>query len=81
MATQRESRIRMIGAVGWAVIIALVLVWEGIGLRLGHDRWPTLSNMLHSITRSPAGRLILFSLWLWLGWHLFVRGWRFFLRG
>jgi len=20
-------------------------------------------------------------LWLWLGWHLFIRGWSFFLRG
>jgi hypothetical protein len=27
------------------------------------------------------GRVVLFGLWLWLGWHLFIRGWRFFLRG
>jgi hypothetical protein len=26
------------------------------------------------------GRFILFGLWLWLGWHLFIRGWAFFLR-
>jgi hypothetical protein len=28
----------------------------------------------------PLGRVLLFALWLWLGWHLFVRGWSFFLR-
>jgi hypothetical protein len=26
------------------------------------------------------GRALLFGLWLWLGWHLFLRGWTFFLR-
>jgi hypothetical protein len=26
------------------------------------------------------GRFILFGFWLWLGWHLFIRGWAFFLR-
>ena len=23
----------------------------------------------------------LFALWLWLGWHIFIRGWHFLLRG
>jgi hypothetical protein len=30
--------------------------------------------------RYPAGRWVLFALWLWFGWHFFVRGWRFLLR-
>ncbi|HEY1332566.1 MAG TPA: DUF6186 family protein [Actinomycetota bacterium] len=70
----------MTGQIGWAVLIAAVLVWEGLGLLVPGDRWPTISDMLRTVTRPVAGRWILFSLWLWLGWHLFVRGWRFFLR-
>jgi len=23
---------------------------------------------------------VLFALWLWVGWHLFIRGWEFFLQ-
>jgi hypothetical protein len=23
---------------------------------------------------------IVFGLWLWLGWHLFIRGWEFFME-
>jgi hypothetical protein len=30
--------------------------------------------------RYPVGRWAVFALWLWFGWHLFVRGWHFFLR-
>jgi hypothetical protein len=30
--------------------------------------------------RPALGRAILFGLWLWLGWHVFIRGWTFFLR-
>jgi len=26
------------------------------------------------------GRWALFALWLWAGWHFFVRGWHFLLR-
>lgn len=27
----------------------------------------------------PVGRWALFGLWLWFGWHTFVRGWHFLL--
>jgi hypothetical protein len=74
------TRLRTVGFVGWAVVIGLVLVWEGLGLVLTQSRWPTLSEMLKTITRSVPGRWTLFAFWLWVGWHLFVRGWRFFLQ-
>jgi hypothetical protein len=70
----------MVGIVGWALIIGLLLVWEGLGLVRAGDGWPTMSDMLRKVTAHPVGRVVLFSAWLWLGWHLFVRGWRFFLR-
>jgi hypothetical protein len=62
------------------VLFGAVLVWEGLGLTIG-EPWPTLSHMLRTVTRPLAGRLVLFGVWLWIGWHLFVRGWTFFLRG
>ncbi len=71
---------RVIGLIGWALIFGAFLVWEGLGLTLGHQ-WPTLSHMLRAVTRPLPGRLALFGLWLWVGWHLFIRGWDFFLRG
>src|SRR5256885_4346750 len=72
--------VRVIGLIGWAVIFGAFLVWEGLGLTVGHQ-WPTLSHMLRAVTRPLPGRLVLFGLWLWVGWHLFIRGWDFFLRG
>jgi uncharacterized protein DUF6186 len=70
----------MIGAIGWVVIVGALLTWEGLGLVNDHDRWPTVSDMLRTVTRATAGRWILFGLWLWLGWHLFIRGWHLLLR-
>jgi hypothetical protein len=36
--------------------------------------------MIRAFTRPMAGRIVLFGMWLWLGWHVFVRGWDFFLQ-
>lgn len=68
------------GAVGWVVICALALAWEAVALTRGSTTWPTLSDIFDAIMRPTVGRWLLFAGWLWLGWHLFVRGWRFFLR-
>jgi hypothetical protein len=70
----------MAGIVGWSVILGVALVWEGVALRAPGDRWLTLSDILRYATRPPLGRWLLFALWLWMGWHLFVRGWDFFLQ-
>ena len=70
----------VVGVIGWSVLMATLLAWEGIGLADGDGGWPTLSDMFRTVTSSVAGRWVLFGLWLWLGWHLFVRGWQFFLR-
>jgi len=70
----------MVGVIGWAVIIGVIVVWESIALISTRDAWPTFSDIMRMVTSRPAGRWIVFALWLWLGWHLFVRGWQFFLR-
>ena len=75
-----RGRRRVIAVAGYAVIVGALLAWQAVGLLHPADDWPTLSEMLRKVTRTIPGRWMLFSVWLWLGWHLFVRGWRFFLR-
>lgn len=70
----------MIGVLGWAVILVLGVALEAVALTSGRDRWPSLSDLAAVVTRSVPGRWVLFAVWLWFGWHLFVRGWRFFLQ-
>jgi hypothetical protein len=69
------------GLAVWGVLLGLVFAYEGIGLVSATDRWPSFSHVLRSITATTAGRWILFGMWLWVGWHLFARGWRTFFGG
>jgi Family of unknown function (DUF6186) len=66
--------VRPIALVGWLVIVAALLAWQGIGLLID-EGWPTLTDFLRASMRPLLGRVVLFGLWLWLGWHLFVRDW------
>jgi hypothetical protein len=70
---------RTLALAGWALIFGIAFVWEGIGLARGTD-WPTVSDMLRSFMQFPVGRVLLLGMWMWLGWHLFIRHWEFFLR-
>jgi hypothetical protein len=71
----------VIGYVIWAFLFAAMLVVEGLGLTLRGHEWPTVSDLFRTATRPVIGRWIFFALWLWVGWHFFIRGWEFFLRG
>ena len=69
----------LVGYLVWAVLFAALFAWEGLSLaRVGS--LPTLSDVFRVIMRYPVGRWALFALWLWAGWHFFVRGWHFLLR-
>jgi len=70
---------RTLAIVGWIVIVGAFLVWQGLALANAPE-WPTVSQIFREFMRPLAGRVVLFALWLWLGWHLFIRGWRLFLR-
>ena len=72
--------VNSLALVGYAVLFGALLAWQAVGLLRPADDWPTLSELLRKVTRNTAGRWILFASWLWAGWHLFVRGWRFLLR-
>jgi hypothetical protein len=79
--SETGPQLRVVGLIGWAVLLGLCLAWEGLGLVYGHDHWPSMSDLLRTVSRPVAGRWILLALWIWLGWHLFVRGWQPLLRG
>jgi hypothetical protein len=69
----------VIGYLIWALLFGALFAWEG--LALSHiSGVPTLSATFRAIMRYPFGRWALFALWLWFGWHIFVRGWHFLLR-
>lgn len=70
----------IVGLVGWGVVLGIVLAYQGLCLVRAGDGWPAFSDLIRVVTRNAFGRWALFGLWLWFGWHLFVRGWRFFLR-
>jgi hypothetical protein len=71
----------MVGYIAWAVLLAGMLVLEGIGRSVGGRNWPTVSDMSRAVSRPVVGRWLFFAVWLWAGWHFFIRGWQFFLRG
>ncbi len=71
----------MVGFVLWAVLFAGMVVVEGLSLTQKGEGWPSLSDLLRAATRPAWGRWVALAIWLWLGWHMFIRGWLFFLRG
>lgn len=67
------------GYLVWALLFGALFAWEGLSLA-GVGSVPSLSDVFRVIMRYPVGRWALFALWLWTGWHFFVRGWHFLLR-
>lgn len=63
---------RSVTLAGFAVLVALILSYQAHGLV--RRTTPTLADALAAITRTRPGRPLLLAAWLWLGWHLFVRG-------
>ena len=61
------------GVAVWAILIGVFLGYQGFCLLSDDDRWPPITDIFRDVIRYPAGRWVLFGLWLWLGWHLFVR--------
>ena len=47
---------------GWLVIIAAWLLWEGIGIRSGSDRYPSFTDLVRKFI--PRGVLVGFLAWM-----------------
>lgn len=63
---------RTITLCGYAILAAAALVLELVA-RSTH-RTTTAAQALRSLTRAGPFRPLVLAIWLWLGWHTFVRG-------
>ena len=60
---------------GYAVLVLAIAAYQLVAVL--RRRTPTLGEALQPLRASVVGRAVLLGAWLWLGWHLFVRGtWR-----
>jgi hypothetical protein len=60
----------VLGGYGVLVALAIVLAWPARGpARSGSS--PTA--YLATVMSHPAGRWLVLLMWMWLGWHFFVR--------
>jgi hypothetical protein len=63
---------RTVTLLGYTVLAAAMIGHQAFGLLSG--RTATLGQAVARLRRSRVGRPLLLAAWLWLGWHLFVRG-------
>lgn len=62
---------RTVTLAGFALLAVAMLVYELVGLIWG--RTARLGQTLHMVAGSRWGRWVLLAVWMWLGWHVFVR--------
>jgi hypothetical protein len=63
---------RVVTAVGFGIIIAVLVLLEVLGRRRT-NKIPTTGEWLGYVMRPRAGRALILLGWLWLGWHYFAR--------
>src|SRR5262245_37086699 len=63
----------VMGIAIWTGLLAAFFGYQGFCLAAANNRWPPITDIFRAIISYPIGRSVLFALWLWLGWHLFVR--------
>lgn len=63
---------RTVTLAGFAVLAVAMIAYQAVGM-VGR-RTPTLGQAIATLVKTRMGRPLLLAAWLWLGWHLFVRG-------
>jgi hypothetical protein len=60
---------------GYAVLglAAVALQVLAMRSRASGSRLPTAQSYLAAVMRGPVGRWTVLALWVWTGWHFFVR--------
>lgn len=59
--------------VGGYVVLLLVAVALSVSAR-GHRPYASPAAFVATVMGHPAGRWLVLLLWMWVGWHFFVRG-------
>ena len=57
----------------WLTLVLVFAAWQTWCLTR-RPRLPSLGDAVSRLGARPAGRAVLAVAWLWLGWHVFVRG-------
>jgi hypothetical protein len=63
---------RTVTFAGFAVIAGLIVAWGVFSARRTGSL--SLGRAVGALTRTKAGRVMMFAFWAWLGVHLFARG-------
>jgi hypothetical protein len=63
---------RTITISGYVMLAAAMVTYQTLGLI--RRETATLGQAVATLTRSSVGRSFILTVWLWLGWHAFVRG-------
>ena len=63
---------RAVTLAGFVLLAAAFVTYQLLGLV--RHRTPTLGQAVGAVLGTRYGRPVLLAAWLWLGWHLFVRG-------
>lgn len=63
---------RTVTLAGFGVLAAAAVTYQVLGV--ARRQSPTLGQAVGTLLRTPFGRPALLAAWLWLGWHVFVRG-------
>jgi hypothetical protein len=62
---------RTITVSGYVILAAAMVTYQTLGLV--RRETATLGQAVATLIRSRAGRSFILTVWLWLGWHAFVR--------
>ncbi len=57
---------------GFVAFLVLAVAVDAYARRPGSGVRP-LADTLAAVLRSPAGRVVVLGVWLWLGWHFLAR--------
>jgi hypothetical protein len=58
---------------GGYVVLLLTAVALSV-LARGHRRYASATAFVATVMSRPVGRWLVLLLWMWVGWHFFVRG-------
>jgi hypothetical protein len=56
---------------GWIVILAVLATWELFARVARRPHFPTFAKVIGAFLHTRPGRVGLFVLWVWIGFHFF----------